>query len=128
MGKLYIRTKAILGDSGLSDKVSRGIATQQLWFLTSSPIINSPIELFPLLRALDPAFQIIPELESIENFRDRYCGWQETPWGISYKGGRNLPELRRRLRKMREDGTPRMVRRTKLLEVLKDLPDKRHQL
>jgi hypothetical protein len=29
---------------------------------------------------------------------------------------------------MREDGTPRMVRRTKLLEVLKDLPDKRHQL
>jgi SNF2 family DNA or RNA helicase/uncharacterized protein (DUF3820 family) len=122
-----IRTKAILGDYGLSDKVSRGIATQQLWFLTGSPILNSPIELFPLLRALDPAFQIIPELGSIENFRDRYCGWQETPWGISYKGGRNLPELRRRLREMREDGTPLMVRRTKL-EVLKDLPDKRHQL
>jgi SWI/SNF-related matrix-associated actin-dependent regulator 1 of chromatin subfamily A len=117
-----VRTQATLGNHYRS-----GIATQRLWLLTGSPVLNNPIELFPLLRALDPNFQVIPELRSLSAFQDRYCGRQDTPWGVTYKGGKNLAELRGRLKEKREDGTPLMLRRTKV-EVLKDLPQKRHQL
>ena len=117
-----LRTQATLGYH-LRD----GIATQRLWLLTGSPVLNNPIELYPLLSAIDPANQIIPELSSLSEFRERYCRRWETPWGVTYKGGKNLAELRRRLKMKREDGTPLMIRRTKD-EVLKDLPPKRHQL
>jgi len=60
----------------------------------------------------------------MELFCDYYCGRQDSPWGVTYKGGKNLAELRKRLR---SGDPPLMLRRTKA-EVLRDLPDKRHQL
>lgn len=106
-----------------------GINTQRLWLLTGSPVLNNPIELFPLLRALDPKCEVFPELKTLHAFRERYCGKQVTPWGITYKGGKNLDELRHRLvaTPRPSDGTPIMLRRLKD-DVLQDLPTKRHQL
>ena len=79
-----------------------------MWFLTGSPVLNNPIELFPLLRTLDPRGQTLPALSSFAAFRDRYCGRQDTKWGVTYKGSRNSAELRAKLR------GELMLRRTKV--------------
>jgi len=106
------------------------IDAERLWLVTGSPVLNNPSELFPLLNAIDLDKEIFPELESIDAFREKYCRLQVTPWGIIYKGGKNLSELRKRLSQVSTNTkrvTPIMIRRTKK-EVLTDLPDKRHQL
>jgi SNF2 family DNA or RNA helicase len=118
-----LRTRAILGNIGVGSKET-AINASRKWFLTGSPILNNPIELYPLLSALDPLGDVIVQVRDIDDFRDRYCGRQDTPWGITYKGGRNLAELRNGLR---SGDPPLMIRRTKA-QVLQDLPDKRHQL
>jgi len=132
-----IRTKAVLGRLVVEEearnrkrkrkKERRALSTQRLWLLTGSPLMNNPSELYTLLRAIDPQFETIPELKSLEGFSDRYSNRRESPWGVTYRGGRNLPELRQRLKATRKDGTPLMIRRRKA-QVLKDLPPKRHQL
>jgi len=150
------RTHATLGHHKHSAS-QPGVAAmaERLWLVTGSPILNNPLELFPLLNALpkrttkdflgedndesendkDPniTLEAFPEIASLNAFRDRYCGRQETPWGVTYKGGKNLSELRKRLiQPLYSAGasmatTPLMVRRTKQ-QVLPELPDKRHQL
>lgn len=118
-----VRTKALLGDTYTRD--NRGaIAAKRKWFLTGSPVLNNPIELYPLLKSLDPTGKVIPELRKVDKFCERYCGRKETPWGVVYKGGRNLSELRQRLR---SGEPPLMLRRVKK-DVLQDLPTKRHEL
>lgn len=118
------RTKAILGDVISAGTKKEAIPARLKWFLTGSPILNNPIELYPLLRALDPHGKAISQLREHEEFCDRYCGRRDTPWGVTYKGGKNLSELRE---KLRSGDPPLMLRRTKK-EVLNDLPEKRHQL
>ena len=127
------RTRAILGDHEKNGKHRRPLATQRLWFLTGSPILNNPAELYTLLHAMDQNCQIIPQLYSLEAFGEYYSHAKQTPWGsVVYQGGRNLRELRQRLSQPRgNNGTallpPLMVRRIKA-QVLQDLPPKRHQL
>lgn len=143
------RTHATLGHHKHSTS-QPGVATmaERLWLVTGSPILNNPLELFPLLNALaktntkdedgdeenpNITLEAFPEVASLDSFRDRYCGRQETPWGVTYKGGKHLSELRTRLiQPLRSSNgavatTPLMVRRTKQ-QVLPELPDKRHQL
>lgn len=120
-----IRTRAILGDLGGGAPQSP-LPTDRLWLLTGSPLLNTPPELYSLLKAIDPDGHRIPELRSLEDFSDHYSHKRIAPWGVQYRGGRNLPELRRRL-KQTHAGNPLMIRRTKD-EVLPDLPPKQHQL
>ena len=135
------RTHATLGHHKHSAS-QPGVAAlaEKLWLVTGSPILNNPLELFPLLNALGKTTnttnniigEAFPEIASLSAFRDKYCGKQVTPWGITYKGGKNLSELRSRLieplfYQNKTAATPLMVRRTKQ-EVLPELPDKRHQL
>jgi len=48
-----VRTKAILGAT--TTRTNKGaIKARRKWFLTGSPVLNNPIELYPLLKALDP--------------------------------------------------------------------------
>ena len=80
-------------------------------FATGTPIVNYPIELFPLLNLLDPA-----RWSSSAAFERRY-----TYGGARRAYGRNLPELQSVLRESV------MIRRLKK-EVLPELPTKRRQV
>ena len=146
------RTHATLGHHKQS-KSQPGVAAMadRLWLVTGSPVLNNPLELFPLLNALTTTppsskgttqksntnnltLEAFPEVSTLEAFRDKYCGRQVTPWGVTYKGGKNLSELRTRLIDplvSKQSGavaiTPLLLRRTKK-QVLPELPDKRHQL
>ena len=86
-------------------------------FLTGTPIVNRPIELWPLVKSLDPEGLGA----SWQRFVRRYCAGTQTGFGWDVKGASNLEELQDRLR------ASIMVRRLKK-DVLKDLPPKRRQI
>ncbi len=85
-------------------------------FLTGTPIDNRPIDLFPLLHALDPL-----RWSSWPNFAYRYCGAKRDAYGIKVTGATNTDELARTLR------STIMMRRLKV-DVLKELPPKTRQM
>jgi SNF2 family DNA or RNA helicase len=125
------RTKALLGNLLVWPK--RGgkppppqdlpIEATHLWLLTGSPMLNHPIELWPLLRAVDHRARRMPsQTLSYFAFRKRYCDPQEHRSGHwNYTGVSNADELARAIE---ESGV--MFRRTKA-NVLKDLPPKRRE-
>lgn len=91
-------------------------ATHRL-FLTGTPIVNRPVELWPMVRVMDP--QGLGRYKS--KFEQRYCGAHFNGYGFERGGATNLPELQERLR------ASFMVRRLKM-DVLKELPPKRYQV
>ena len=107
------RALAILGDVKAANT---GIRSEYLWLLTGTPVLNRPVELYPLLCALNP-----DEFGSFDDFVDRYCDPKTTSHGrgrysMDYSGARNLAELSLRLE-------PIMLRRYKV-DVLTQLPPK----
>lgn len=105
------RTLAILGDG----KKHTGIASPYLWLLTGTPVLNRPIELFPLVRSLAPS-----DFSSFSDFADQYCDPKPARhrgrFSMDYSGASNLTELSQRLQ-------PIMLRRYKT-DVLTQLPPK----
>lgn len=101
-------------------RVGLGIPAGRRLFLSGTPVVNKPIELYPLLRAIDPK-----AWGSIHDYGKAYCGAR--PMKINgrlvwqYDGACNLKELQGRLR------STCMVRRLKK-DVLKDLPPKVRQI
>ena len=87
-----------------------GIRAQRTLFLTGTPIVNRPLELFPILHRLDP-----DRWKNEGHFKFRY-----TVWGERNKG-KNLEELQDILR------STVMIRRMKV-DVLTELPPKRRQI
>ena len=85
-------------------------------FLTGTPIVNRPKELWPIVRALDPGYW-----RKQGDFLFHYCDARQNAYGWDFSGASNLEELQERLRESV------MVRRLKS-EVLKDLPDKTRQV
>ena len=106
------RTIAILGDGGKS----HGIQAHHRIFVTGTPILNRPVELYPILHACD-----VDYARSYGQYTHRYCNGHHTAFGYDASGASNLDELQQRLR------STLMVRRLKA-EVLTELPAKRHQL
>jgi SWI/SNF-related matrix-associated actin-dependent regulator 1 of chromatin subfamily A len=112
------RTKHVLGywDKKLKQAVP-GIEAARKVFLTGTPVVNRPIELWPLVSALDP--------EGLgrgwKSYVTRYCAAYQDTYGWNVKGASNLPELQDRLRETF------MVRRLKA-DVLTELPAKRRQV
>lgn len=106
------RTKAILGKG----KKLPGIPAKHKIFLTGTPVLNRPVELFPLLHALDPE-----TWGSAWQFKQRYCGAVHNGWGWDFSGATNLEELNMKLR------SSTMIRRTKA-EALPELPPVFHQI
>lgn len=109
--------------------------TQKL-FLTGTPVLNRPIELFPILQMLDaetwdPAGYVKGEQKAAGEgagffrFAKRYCNAHEEWHGRTkhwdFSGHSNLEELQERLR------STCMVRRLKA-DVLRELPPKRRQV
>ena len=92
------------------------IPAKRLVLLTGTPIVNRPLELWPLISAVNPA-----RWNSFFNFAKRYCNAAQGPYGWNFDGASNLDELQSELR------ASCMVRRTKA-EVLPDLPKKTRQI
>jgi uncharacterized protein (DUF3820 family) len=107
---------AVLGDG----KKFGGISSEYLWLLTGTPVLNRPVELYPLLRAIQPG-----EFYSFQEYAERYCDPKAIQYygsgrrpGMDYSGASNLAELSQRLE-------PIMLRRYKA-DVLDQLPPKFH--
>ncbi|HTQ97238.1 MAG TPA: DEAD/DEAH box helicase, partial [Candidatus Acidoferrum sp.] len=93
------------------------IQAERRLFLTGTPIVNKPIELWPLIQALDP--QGLGS--NFMKYALRYCNAHKTRFGWDFTGASNLDELQEILR------GKFMVRRLKM-DVLKELPPKRRQV
>lgn len=83
-------------------------------FLTGTPILNRPAEIFPMIQAL--GFPM-----SFWEFGKRYCEMEKGRFGLKADGSSNLDELNNKLR------ATVMIRRLKK-DVLTDLPDKMRQV
>ena len=104
------RTKAVIKLANQSDKVV---------LMTGTPMMNRPVELFPLLQATHPT-----QWSNFMTYARRYCNARQRVfkgrkvWDFS--GASNLPELNSKLKNV-------MIRRLKK-DVLTDLPPKRRVL
>jgi len=107
----YVKNK----DAQRSKKLFALKARRKL-FLTGTPILNRPVELWTIVSSLDPM-----EFDHFWNFAKRYCKPTRNRFGWEFNGATQLDELHERLR------STIMVRRTKA-EVLPDLPPKRRQV
>lgn len=106
------RTKHALARNGIFG------ASERVHALSGTPIVNRPIELYPLVKTIAP--EAIKNMDYVQ-FGCRYCaGFLQEIRGRkhwNFTGASNLNELALRLR------SSVMVRRNKE-DVLKDLPDK----
>jgi SWI/SNF-related matrix-associated actin-dependent regulator 1 of chromatin subfamily A len=111
------RTQQVLGKwDKEKDKRIAPIAARRRLFLTGTPILNKPIELWPIVHSLDP--QGLGA--NWRGFVMRYCAGHDSGFGWDVSGASNLEELQDRLRMF-------MVRRLKA-DVLKELPAKRRSV
>lgn len=107
-----VRTKAILQRNRIASRCT------YKWYLTGTPILNRPIELYPLLKANCP--ELIAPYDTYEGFANQFCdAWWDGPV-LNAKGHSNEADLNKRLKNF-------MLRRLKK-NVLKDLPAKTYQL
>lgn len=93
------------------------IQAERRLFLTGTPIVNRPKELWPLIQALDPDGLG----HNFMKYALRYCAAFQGRFGWDFSGASNLDELQEILR------GKFMVRRLKM-DVLKELPPKRRQV
>lgn len=108
-----LRTKQICGDYKTN---MPPIQAKCKLALTGTPIPNRPMELFPVLRFLDPL-----GWSNRLSYGIRYCAAYQDGGVWDMSGASNLPELQEKLR------SSIMIRRLKK-DVLKDLPDKQRQV
>jgi SWI/SNF-related matrix-associated actin-dependent regulator 1 of chromatin subfamily A len=84
------RTKAVFGKAGLVHSCARNI------LLTGTPILNRPIELYPMLKVLAP--EVLGKENTYEKFGVRFCqGWFDG-YVLNVQGSSNEDELARRLK------------------------------
>jgi len=108
------RTKLILLRGGLASRAIRK------WFLTGTPILNRPVELYPLLKAAAP--EVIKPFTSYYGYTKYYCGGFQDGLTWFDRGATHIEELNRKL-----TGSGFMLRRLKS-EVLPDLPEKTYEV
>lgn len=112
------RSQAILGGKDAkTQKKIQPIKARRKVFLTGTPILNRPIEIWPFIRAFDPGGLG----KDWMYFVTRYCGAIKTKFGWDTSGASNLDELQAYLRQRF------MVRRLKQ-DVLQELPGKRRTI
>lgn len=120
-GQNIKNTKAKRTQATLGYKKRKGIVfgAKNVIVLTGTPILNRPIEFWPIITRLAP--EIIAPFNKYFEFGRRFCAGYQGPFGWDMSGSSNEDELNRRLR------SSIMIRRLKA-EVLKDLPDKVYQV
>lgn len=99
----------------LRSKAAYSLKARKTIFLTGTPVLNRPSELFPQVHYLAP--ELFPNWFAYVN---RYCGATTTRYGWDTSGATHLDELHDAL-------TPIMLRRTKA-QVLTELPPKIRQI
>jgi len=117
------RTRLILGgrfkfdDQEKPEKIS-GISAicKNRMYLTGTPILNRPVELWPIIHNLAPK-----EFPNYFSYVKRYCKATRDRFGWDVKGASNLDEFQKKLR------ASVMIRRLKK-DVLKELKGKRRQV
>jgi len=88
--------------------------------LTGTPMINRPIELYPLVKFLSP-ITIEPYLD-YRKFAFRFCGAFESTWGLDVTGYSNLGSLKFRLertcliRRLKKDVLPQLPK--KIIQII----------
>lgn len=97
-------------------KQVRKLKAKRKIFLTGTPIVNRPIELWPIINYLDPQ-----TWNNFKYFAFRYCNAHYNGYGWDFSGANNLEELQEKLR------TTIMIRRLKK-DVLTELPPKYRQI
>lgn len=103
-------------------RTQAALSIQARWrlYLTGTPLLNRPVELWPLIHSLDPE-----RFSNFFGFAKRYCAAKQVPAGRKmvwdFSGASNLSELQHVLR------SRVMVRRRKS-EVLRELPPKWRQI
>jgi len=111
------RTLALLGkDAKKSPVVGLVARARRKLFLTGTPILNRPVEIFPLLSTICPA-----EFGNFWKFVNRYCAPKHNGFGYDFTGASHLDELQEKMR------ANCMVRRLKK-DVLTELPPKTRQV
>lgn len=108
--------RATKADIAAGRTSTSGIPAKRKLALTGTPILNRPMEIFPILNWLDPV-----AWPNGFKFGVRYAGGTNGRWGWDFTGATHLDELQRILR------STLMVRRLKA-EVLLELPAKRRQV
>ena len=101
------RTKSLLGRQGIYN------LCQRRWMMTGTPILNKPIELYPILRSLFP--ERLGVFQTYYRYAYRFCAGHRDTYGFNADGASNLGELAKIL-------GPVMLRRMKE-EVLDQLPE-----
>ena len=105
--KKAMRTKLVLGYKELVKKTDTAdqiaekekknipaIQARRRLFLTGTPIVNRPVELFTLLEAIDPNGLG----KNFFAFAKRYCDAKQTRYGWDFSGHSNLEELQTKMR------------------------------
>lgn len=112
------RTRALHGFVDKTGKrVVQAIQARRKVFLSGTPLMNRPKELWTLVQQCDPNGLG----RNFFGFHKRYCGARHNGYGWDFNGATKTDELQRLLRERF------MVRRLKA-EVLKELPPKRYQV
>ena len=108
------RTHEVLGkwDADPQKRLA-AIPAKRRMYLTGTPIVNRPIELWPLLHSVG--------WKNWQEYVTRYCGAYRDNWGWQLGGASHLDELQEKFR------ASIMVRRLKR-NVLTELPPKRRQV
>ncbi len=107
------RTRAVLSKHGLVRHASRTL------MMTGTPLLNRPIELYPMLKVLAPT--VIAPYSDYYKFGKRYCAGFQDGFSFNVSGASNTLELNLKLRQNY------MIRRL-THEVEADLPKKRYEM
>lgn len=107
------RTKAMLSKDGLVHNCKRTVMA------TGTPVLNRPIELYPLLKVLSPI--TIAPYNDYYKFAKRFCDAWQDGFSLNVNGASHTDDLNDRLRKNY------MIRRL-AKDVYKELPQVRHQV
>lgn len=118
------RTQMVLGDltwkkengEWVSESKFAPLDATKKIFLTGTPIVNRPVEAWPIIHYLDPI-----TWRSKSHYQKRYCAAFDNGYGWDATGASNLDELQDKLR------STIMVRRLKA-DVLTELPAKNRQV
>lgn len=104
-----------IGKKGEEQEIAP-IPARRRVYLTGTPLLNRPVELWSILHSLDPE-----TFKNFMSFAKRYCGAYQDRYAWHFDGATNLDELQKKLR------SSVMIRRMKA-DVLKELPAKRRQI
>lgn len=107
------RTLAVLAKNGLVFNCKRTIMA------TGTPVLNRPIELYPILKVLAP--QVLGKYNDYYRYAKRYCDAYQDGFTLNADGASHTDELNESLRKHY------MIRRL-ASEVYKELPAVRYQV